>query len=1144
MKENRKISKAVLCAVAMFMFAAWGQENLLKDGLTGWRLYNRKTTLDKMEKATGNSSLRMDTAAGAERKLKLEPNALYRLSFSVKGEGISEDKTEGARLHLWCENVKKWFLTALVGTGTFDWKHDSVVIDTSKVGGTDITVLFKLNGGGTVWLDDIKLTKLIKLPAEWKHYNPNRVSADSEVKLSEDYSIRLNGEPEKSRLTQIEKTVDLEPGVQYELTFFMKGQGIAVSSRNIPDACMLVSGVGTKRYVRIPVDAKGGWGNGTFDWKQGKLRFTSKYFGADKITIILRLIGKGTVWFDKIEIKKLSNLNPDTSFRQSFNKDNPETVFYPGGVAGFFLPDEPIRFELASAGKGKAEYTIRLKDFSGKTPKIIRKGEMSLPGKTQIDFPGRKAGYYVAEAEVFINGKRSHLLQAGVAVAPESERRDPFFQMGYGVYPELYDAYKRIGVGTIAIKVLCAGARMKPGKLKTDDAIERFLKSEQKFLQSKDFNLVLAVGSSLDRSENPKFVSEGRGLLNDAYVKNIIERLRLIAEKTKGKIKEWDIGCEITTMATSPLHSGTWTEAMFNQLIITRLASRVARKIDPEIKIYFGGNNLQQYSNYEKIVFGDLIKEVDGYYIDGYPGPWNMMLGSYAFPEKSLRSFYEEASEMARFFGKDPIIKNNVSGYGIHYGARFDRGIAVEQARLTARTIILTKAAPVKSFELHMPTFHYFLKDKKDNSSMMTTIWKPVLYRGKIHEIPLPGGAMYATAARELAFAKIRKELIAGFQYACIFTRPDGKTVAAVWNTEAPATLKISLKNPAILISMVGSESPLKQGENSINVSPDPIYLVTTEKPETTAEALQKAFDTTALDLKCAAKRHDLKTDSLFILNPGGKTLKAQLIADGTKLKDANLLPGKINIFRIPICQNLSVICNGKTYIVNPDNSVLNITRLKNKPVFDGSGKWLAELKPGKLRYPNDIYPKSALHPELCYFKNSFNPNGHNVSADYYLAYDAENLYLAVKVDDPTHIQTADNGYLWDGDSIQWVISTSNVPPKEVRSGQIKEKDIVSSLNFGLALTAKGPEYRRYLGKPGVLKYDCEVSRKGNITFYEAAVPWSELGVKPDSGKVLRFGLVVFDKNSQTMKSAPYHLAITPGGGTDSGAYRLMHFEK
>ena len=1132
MRANRKLaSKAILCAAAMLMFTAWGQDNLLKTGLKGWRLYNRKAAFDSTEKVTGNGSLRLENNSGAQRKIKLEPNALYRLSFSVKGKDISEDKKEGARLHLYCDNVKKWFLTAPVGKGTFDWKNDSVVIDTSKVGGTDISVLFKLNGGGTVWLDDIKLTKLTKLPAEWQHYNPNRVSADSVIKMSEDYSIRLDGNPEKSRLTQIEKIVDLEPGVQYELTFFMKGKGITVSSRNVPDACMLVNGVGTKRYVRIPVDARGGWGNGTFDWKQGKLKFTNKYFGADKITIILRLIGKGTAWFDKIEIRKLSDLNTNTSFRQNFSKDNKETVFYPLGVAGFFLPDEPIRFELASVGKGKAVYTVRLKDFSGKNAEITRNGEMNLPGKAQIDFPRREAGYYVAEAEIFINGKRSHLLQAGAAVAPEIEHRDPFFQMGFGVYPELYDAYKRIGVGAIALRLTCEYT-LKPGKTKVEDRIERDLKSSRIFLQSNDFYMILSISNSLAKSDDPKYVSQGRGILNDAYVDNIIKGLQLMAEKTKGKIKEWNIGCEITTMATSSLHCGTWSEAMFCQMVLTRIASRVVRKIDPGIKIYFGGNNLQQYSNYEKIVFGDLIKEVDGYYIDGYPGPWNMMLGSYAIPEKSLRSFYEEASEMARFYGKDPIIKNNESGYGIHYGARFDRGIAVEQAALTARAIILTKAAPaVRSFELHMPTFHYGLKNKKDNSPIMTTVWKPILYSGKIYEIPLPGGAMYATVARELAFAKIHKELIVGTQYACIFTRPDGNTVAAVWNTETPVDLKINLKNPARLISMIGSESPLKQGENSINVSPNPVYLVTAEKPETIAEALQNAFDMTALDLKCAAKRHDLKTDSLFILNPGGKTVNVELIADGRKLKNVNAFSGKINVFRIPVCQNLSAICNGKTYTVKPDNSVLNIACLKNKPVFDGSGKWLVALKPGQLRYPNDIYPKSALHPELCYFRNSFNPNGHNVSADYYLAYDAENLYLAVKVDDPVHIQTSDNGHLWEGDSIQWVISTSDVPPKEVRSRQIKDKDIVSNLNFGLALTAKGLEYRRYLGKPGVLKYDCNVTRKGNLTFYEAAVPWSELGVKPDSGKILRFGLVVFDKNSRTMKNAPYHLAITPGGG-------------
>ena len=103
-----------------------------------------------------------------------------------------------------------------------------------------------------------------------------------------------------------------------------------------------------------------------------------------------------------------------------------------------------------------------------------------------------------------------------------------------------------------------------------------------------------------------------------------------------------------------------------------------------------------------------------------------------------------------------------------------------------------------------------------------------------------------------------------------------------------------------------------------------------------------------------------------------------------------------------------------------------------------------------------------------------------------------------------------------------------------------------SSLNYGLGLTARGPEYRRYLGRPGVLHYPCNVTRKGNITFYEAAIPWSELGVKPDSGKALRFSMAVFDKNSEALATSPYCLAVTQGvsRGQDAGEYRLMIFEK
>ena len=53
--------------------------------------------------------------------------------------------------------------------------------------------------------------------------------------------------------------------------------------------------------------------------------------------------------------------------------------------------------------------------------------------------------------------------------------------------------------------------------------------------------------------------------------------------------------------------------------------------------------------------------------------------------------------------GKGKNIVNNETGYSIPYGARFDRGLAPELARLTARTIIISKAAPVMFFHLFQP---------------------------------------------------------------------------------------------------------------------------------------------------------------------------------------------------------------------------------------------------------------------------------------------------------------------------------------------------------------------------------------------------------------------------------------------------------
>jgi len=1139
--------KTLFFTAAMSMFAASAQENLLQDGLKGWTLSNsRKIEIDHSEKVTEPGSLRLCNGATAIRTVNLEPDSIYELSFSVKGKEISAEKGHGAWITAHCKNVRKWF--RITGgrndapkTGTFDWEKGSSRLDPAVLGGTELLLEFRLVGTGTVWFDDIRMkkVKLDKLSSDWRKVNPKQAFADPEVKLSGEYSIRL-----ENRI-QIARLYELEPGVQYELSYYLKGKDLA-SPKPRGGACLMVCGADRKRWAIVPTNKEKNWEKGTFDWRRGEFRFTSKLFGCDKILVMPTVDGTGTAWFDKIELKKAKELST-SSFRRIDDPAVREAAFYPLGVAGFFLPNETMKFQLEADGKGEAAYTVKLKDFSGKNADMIRQGKMALPGNAVVEFPERKRGYYVADAEIFINGKKACFLQSGAVSAEEIVRRDPFFQLGYGVFPELHDAYKRAGVGVIALK-LKSTDHLSNIRSDINEVIAKRLNYYAPFLNSGDFVLHLTIGTTLRKNPDPKSVAEGRGSLNDKLLDHISRGIRLMAERTKGKIKEWNIGSEISSDATiAAKYSGTWTEAMFNNMVITRIASRIAKQIDPEIKIYCGGNSdLKCTYPYCDILFKDLHKEVDGYFIDAYTGNWDMTLGGHSIPEKSLRRFYKESSELAVKYGKDPRIKNGETGYAIHYGAAFDRGISVEQAALTARTIILTKASGiVKCFELHMPTYHGGLRNIKDDSSFMTTIWKPVMHRKKIHELPLPGGAMYATAARELAFAEIRKELTIGSNYGCIFTRPDGKTVAAVWNIEAPQELKINLKNDVRLIDMVGSETLLKKGSNTLRSSPEPVYLVAAESPGSIAEALSQAFGSSTPGLKFAAKRHDRETIMLFVRNPGVKPIEAEVVADGRERKHVTFLPGKINTVRVPLSRDLAIVSNKKNYPVRPDASYLPVHPVRTRPVFDGSGKWLAGLHPGKLRYPDDIYPKSALQPELCHFKTSFNPNGHNISADYYLAYDAENLYLAVKVDDPVHLQKAVNGELWTGDSIQWVISAADVPPKAVRSARTEQK-IHSDLNFGLALTSKGPEYRRYLGKPGKLNYPCNVTRKGNITFYEAAVPWSELGVRPDSGKALRFSMVVFDRNSEATGGCPYCLAVTPGvaGGMDAGEYRLMIFEK
>ena len=1130
------MKKFILLSCCAFALAA--QEIKIPSDLAGWSLSNKSSIrFDAAEKAAGAGSIRLDGKSHAIKKITLGKGGQYKLTFSVKGKNLDA----GTRIVLNSPGVKRWYPVSSLPknekeTGTFDWRSGTGYINTAVIGGEVVTLDFINYGAGTAWFGDIKITPLdARLPEGWRARNPP-VLMDDAVKLS-DRSFRLENN------SQAEKLFELEDGAEYELTFYVRGKDIAGDPKK--GAQVLICGEDRKLWARAASNPEGNPETGTFEWKKGSRRFTGKYFRSSKIYVLPTLNCGGTAWFDKIELKKINRGAGKTSFRQLDGKVIREAAFYPLGVAGFFKPGEKITLHLDLDGEGEFSYVVRFRDYGGKEVAPQLAGQGKMPGRTVLTLPGLKSGYCIAEAELLRSKKKIGLIQCGIAVSPEPSRRDPFFQFGFGVYPELHDAYRRVGAGTIALKLK---SMEMASSADPEKHVDRMLSANRRFLESGDFEVILSVGATMRRSADPEAFAAGRPILTDKAVDNILRGLKHVASRTKGRIKEWSVGSEIPSGATMPRYAGTWCESMFNCMTIVRMASRIAKKADPEIKIFWGGNNVQRYTRtVEPIVFGDLVREVDGYFIDAYTGNWNMTLGGYSVPESTLLSFYKEASELSENMGKGKYIKNDETGYAIHYGAPYDRGLAAIQAELTTRTIILTRTAPVLCLELHMPSWRGGnLQKIKDADLLMTTVWKPVLFGKEIYDVPLPGGAAYATAARLLAFASFKKKIVSGMNYACVFTKADGKTLAALWNTEAKTTIALDLPQGALLTDMVGAETRPAPGKNTIVLSPAPVYLECAVPPAELAAALEKALHAAApAALEGFAKRHDGETMTVFVKNPGGSPADAAILGDGKVLFSGKAAPG-VNTFRVPVRGKLELLSGGRKSVIPRDDTFIRVKRLGKKPVFDGTGAWLKGLFLNRLRVPRDVWPKSALQPELAYFKTSFNPNGHDFAADYYLGYDDENLYIAVKADDPEHISKVTNGYLWEGDSIQWVLSDRDIAPAAVRSRRAEVKEYISELNYGLALTSGGMEYRRFLGRPGLLNYPARVTRKGNETFYELALPWRESGLSPRSGRAVRFSLVVFDKTTEARPGVSYYLAVTPGvaGGMDAGFYRLLVFEK
>ena len=971
-----------------------------------------------------------------------------------------------------------------------------------------------LAGGGDIRFDE-NLTGWTKIKKE-------NVSLDGTVRFADEPAVRL------ADGARILKVFDLEPDSVYELSFCVRGQDIPAEKDD--GARVMVNG--GKIWKRFTSDAKHSTAEtGTFDWKKGRGRIDTSRMGT-KIRIYLASGSVGTVWYGDLKLIKKSVKAKERSFRRKYGDAVQNALLIPRGVFGFFEPGEKVVFDiLLKSSSNDLEYDISVRDENGKVVGTLPRSKVTK----DFSLKGQPCGYYVVEGNFYSGGKKVYSVQSGFVSAEKILRRDPFFQMGFGLQPDMVEGIRRIGVGTISLKL---SGWNNPGAVGKPERIFNWLYNNRvkPYMDAGGFEYSANIGVSLSCSlRSAQEQKEGWPLISDKLLDHYLRFLDLALDKLGGKVHTWSIQQETPSNAVMSKFAGSWTEAMSNFTVLVRMGSRRIRARQPDAKILVGGCNVQStLRDIERITLSDITKEFDVYVIDAYTGNWNLTLGDPTPPETGLTDFYREASALSESLGKGRIIRNEELGYCINYGAAFDKGLAVTQAELTARQLILTKASPVSGFELHMPTCSVSEKIK-DGNNCMTTVWKPAVFGGKSYQMPLPGGAMYITAASQLAFVHTPRLFHLESFYSCVFTRPDNRSLLVLWNIESEKELTFTLPVPAEMVSMYGRKTRLNAGKLTLRVGRAPVYLVLDHPAQKLAAEIRDAIIRHVPEFKGAGFVTGEGTAKIFIRNLTDATRTGELEGAGK----VTLLPGRIASFIKTAAEKCRFVSDsGRTYEFKIIRNGFPVPRIRKKVVLDGSGSWLEGLPAGVLKYPDHIRPRSALQPELSYFKTDFNPNGHNVSAKYWTACDDDNFYIAAEVDDPVHLQRYTGLDLWRDDCLQIAFASGDFVPRELRSAAEAGGGVF--LTYGIALTPQGPVAAKFAGDDrGVKSLPVNVTRRNGRTFYEAAIPFKELGGRPS-----RFGFVIFDNNCVSKKSAPYWLEFSSGiaGGQDPGKLKLIQY--
>lgn len=191
----------------------------------------------------------------------------------------------------------------------------------------------------------------------------------------------------------------------------------------------------------------------------------------------------------------------------------------------------------------------------------------------------------------------------------------------------------------------------------------------------------------------------------------------------------------------------------------------------------------------------------------------------------------------------------------------------------------------------------------------------------------------------------------------------------------------------------------------------------------------------------------------------------------------------------------------------------LNAVRMPKTPVIDGDLSDWAGIPVVTLK-----------GKEFCVRSKEYFDPGLNAKLRY--SWDKSALYIAAEVEDRTFIQEYDGFMTWKGDCLQLAFNMDPGKTEETTGNVLADTGTVKRriCEIDFALTKKGPEAFR-TSTFDIKKFPVDlltkqqlqlaVTRQGDMTVYEAAIPWGTLGLTgtPASGEFIGTAITVNDMN-------------------------------